>query len=178
MPTIGPFLSLFEQTANVTVANTTTETTLVGTGNGSATLPVNFLQFGTAMQLWAMGVYSTTVGPTPTLRIRVKLGAAIVLDTTATTLTHGIDTLLWSCHALFVCRATGLPGSVIANGEMRYSLGLGTTDQTDFFTPNIVPISVATTGQLLFNVTAQWGTANIRNTITAVNLSISATLPV
>ncbi len=68
---------LFSQTSNVTVANTTTETSLLGTGIGSATLPANFAVAGRAIRVRSYGYISNTA--TTTSKLKIKLGNETII---------------------------------------------------------------------------------------------------
>ena len=65
--------TIFVQIADATVANTADETTLVGAGIGTTTLPTDFFLAGRAFRITANGYYSTRHDVT-TLQIKVKLG--------------------------------------------------------------------------------------------------------
>ena len=66
-----PASVIYRQTADKTVANTTTETSIIGTGVGTLPLPANFLIPGRTLRLTFEGVYSTVVvtGDTVTIKI-------------------------------------------------------------------------------------------------------------
>jgi hypothetical protein len=84
----GPFATqtgqtklLFSQTADKTVANTTTPTGLFGTGVGSLTLPAGLLAAGSVIRITMTGHYSTT--GTPTFTLAVNLGGTELATTGA-----------------------------------------------------------------------------------------------
>lgn len=171
----GPHARLFEQTANVTVADTVTETTLVGAGVGSATLPAGTLAAGTAIRVSAKGLYGTTGAPT--LRWRVKLGGTTILDTTANNAPAAISAKLWELDAVIVCRTAGAPGTALGNGVIFYHT-THTAGQPDDFAPNSATSNVTTTGSLAFDLTVEWGTQSASNTVTCTNLSVWADQPI
>jgi hypothetical protein len=67
-------LTWFSQYTEVEVENTITETTLVGTGFGTATLPANHLIQGSTYRITASGVYADNFGNLSAIRWRVKIG--------------------------------------------------------------------------------------------------------
>src|SRR5215475_6457096 len=68
--------NLFSQTTAVTVANTTTETTIIGAGQGSVTIPAVSIAPGSTFRLTAYGF--STSAPASTLTFRVKLNNATI----------------------------------------------------------------------------------------------------
>lgn len=159
---------IFVQTASKTVANTTTETTLNSTGVGSLSLPTNFFVIGKKIRIVARG-YRSTANPSGTLRIRVKLGATTILDTTALTATNGLTNRAWELNGVIVCRTTGAAGTVMAQG--RCHMAQTTTTANFWEMLNTSTIVIDTTAAQAITVTAQWGTADASNTITCSNLS-------
>jgi hypothetical protein len=152
---------LFAQTAMVTVANTTTETTLVGAGVGSVVLPAALSVAGQTLNVEAWGYHSATL--TPTIRIRVYKGATLLLDT-------GAVLTFVSTNALIQIRATitwRSPTSVSAQGFYQESGG----GVNNFPMVTTAPITVSSAAEAL-NVTAQWGTASVSDTITLTNLTV------
>lgn len=160
---------LFVQTASVSLTNTTTETSLDGTVAGSKTIPVNwFTAIGSTMQVCFGGYLSADAVTPGTLRLKLKFGSTIMADTGAVTLPAGIpvNTNFSSCVG-FTARTVGASGTIIANnavgfGQSLAGLGLGFLNTT--------AVTVDTTATQVFTLTAQWGTADVDNTITLSNL--------
>lgn len=165
--------TVFVQTADKTVANTTTETTLVGTGLGTTTLPTDFFVAGRAFRITATGYYTTRHAET-TLRIKVKLGTTIILDTGASTMTVDIAGKSWTIPLVDItCRDVGETGHVMANGFINFATATKGSS-IDQFTPNTTAVEVDTTGTLEITITAQWGHADASNTITCTNMAIAS----
>jgi hypothetical protein len=159
---------IFVQTASVTVADTTTETTLTGAGQGNLTLPANFFTVGRTIRLKAMGVFSDT--GTPTLNIRFKLGSTTICSTGAVALAGTIANNVWSVDIELTCRTVGASGTVIAQGLFTYdeSTHAGTTEGLASTTTT----TIDTTASQAVGITVQWGSASASNTITATNLTV------
>lgn len=163
-PGTGPLSSTrFAQTADSTVANTVTETTLVGTGSGSATLAANYFAAGRSIRITASGVYSTT--GTPTLRFRVKKGSTVLADTGAVTTASGVTGRVWSLSLIVTARSTT---TVIANGFVSVFTAAQTHSAWEM--NNGTTTVTIGTGSEAFSLTAEWGTASASNTITCTNL--------
>jgi hypothetical protein len=158
--------NLFVQTADVTIANSVAETTLLGAGQGSLTLPANFFRTGKTIKIQMRGRVSTT--GTPTYRVRIKLGATTVLDTGTVTFAGTISNNQWVVDAVITCRTTGVSGAFMSQGSFHEE-----PDNRAGMT-NTATIAVDTTTSKVIDVTWQWGTASASNTITATNVLVEA----
>lgn len=155
----------FIATASATVANTGSETSIIGTGSGSLTLAAAYLTAGKTIRVTAFGFISNT--GTPTLNIKFKLGSTIICATGAVTTTSGLTTALLSVDLLLTCRTTGATGTVIASGVM----GIGAVNAGLYPVSGAV-VTVDTTGTLAVGLTATWGAADPANTLSVVNVVV------
>ena len=157
----------FTQTANQTVGNTTTETTMFGSGVGSLSIPANTLIVGRTYRIKLKGYASGTNGDTSTLK--VKLGSVELVSSVGTwqTLTDIGFTLEFD----FTCRTTGTTGTVAGNGYSLVSGGQG------FSTVSMRALlagtdTIDTTIDNLIDLTYQWSSTKVGNTITITNASV------
>ena len=170
--TLAASATLFVQTADATVGNTTNEQTLTAAGVGSLTLSPNFLTAGRVLHISGAGYFANTGNPTQ--RVRIYLGSTAILDTTAnagfgiTGTSRGV-----TIDVILTCRSIGSSGTVTAGGWVAYGLTHNTWAGDDF-TPLTSPVAIDTTVAQTVNLTFQWGTANSVNTITLTNLVIRA----
>lgn len=160
--------TIFSQTASATIANSVAEITLVGTGVGSTTLPANFLLAGKTIMVMMYGTIASIL--TPTLRVKVKLGSTVIIDTTAATLATITGTNLFTTSGMIACRTTGATGTVFGQGMQLYYTGV--TGLAGIASPNTTTSTIDTTTSQVLDVTVQWGTASASNTITSTNLSV------
>jgi len=158
----------FTQTASATVANTTTETSILSTGVGTKTLPANFLVAGKTVRIKVEGYVSNLL--TPTIQIRVKLGSTVVLDTTAVTMTTITGNRRFNAESTITCRTTGASGTVFSQGEARYFTIASTANSIDMI--NTAATTINTTTTQAIDVMVTWGTANASNSITSTNATI------
>ena len=154
---------LFTQTATGTVANTVTETSMDSTGVGSKTLPANFFVAGKKLRIVGYGIHSAS--GSPTLRIKVKLGSTVVLDTTAIA-TKNSTNEVFHMMAEITCRTTGASGTLFAQGVYD-EVGFA-----GFQMVNTTTTTIDTTASQAITVTATWGTASASNTISMTNFSV------
>lgn len=156
---------IYSSTASATVANTVTETTIVGSGVGTVTLPANFFTAGKTIRLRMTGIHSSV--SSATIQIRIKLGSTTILDTGAHT-SHNDTNALTNIEAIITCRTTGASGTFIGQGE--YVEVGASPDIAEMV--NTTTTVVSTTASQTVAVTAQWGSASASNTITITNFTL------
>lgn len=154
---IIPIVTAFVSTEDVTIANTVTETSLLGAGNGSLTIPANSTGIGDRFAFTIQGIMSSTANPT--LRLQLKSDVVVLADTGAVVIGN-LSNGHWIITGDVVTRTIGGTGSVTISGSFTTSAG----DHFEFV--NIVPVTLNTTINRLVDVTAIWGTASAGNTIT------------
>ncbi len=160
----GNVYGLFSQTANSTsITNTTTETSLIGLGIGSLSVPANGFNIGDSFRADFGGVLSSLNNAT--LNIRVKTGAVSLS-------TSGIQTLpsttnsIWLLTLNFTIRAIGGPGvaSIVTLGTF-YDIKTSNNQQQGFSFNTVNNTTFDTTVSNTLDVTAQWGAASTSNSI-------------
>lgn len=152
--------TLFTQTANVVVNATVTETTLIGTGVGSATMPANLLIAGRTIRVKMYGKYQSTASAAVTLRL--KAGVTTLTTVVGNTIfPAGSDGIAY--EGTFTCRTTGASGTV-----MPASWGFEAAALTPDYPTTTV--TVDTTTSLALDLTVQFGAAT--SGITVSNLVI------
>jgi len=152
---------LFTQTASAAVTNTTTETTLVSTGVGTATLPANFFVAGKTVRVRARGFYAST-GAT-SLTLRLKLGGTTVAASAGFSST--VSNPAFEVSADITCRTTGGSGTVFAQGMFVTTLISSALTST-------AATTIDTTASQAVSLTAQWGAASTDHSITVTNLTV------
>lgn len=172
LPTTSlPIVNLFSQTASVTIANTTSETTLTGTGVGSMTIPANLLLVGEMFELTAWGYYTTRPVVTGNLTLRVKAGSTTLASIVQSAIAPNLGTSQWHIEAIMTIRASGVSGSIMtqACGQCQVS----SSSTIPVIAVNTSPTSVDLSAGLVLDLTAQWGTADASNSITLTNLVVT-----
>ena len=157
-------LGIFAQSSTVTVANTTTATTLLGTLTGSATLPANFFGVGKTIIVYVTGTYTTTGSPTCTLNLTI---GGVAVGSIALNHTGSLSpAVFYDAQFVITCRTTGGTGTLQYSSIGRMDVGTSTSSAT-FFQSSATSGSVDTTGTLLVGLTATWSAASASNSITA-----------
>jgi hypothetical protein len=164
--TLAPFptvYGLFSQTGNsVTVSGTTTESTLIDGGVGTLSVPANGFQVGDSFRADFGGVFN--VANNQTIRLRVKTGSVILLDSGDVPITNIIDDV-WTFSINFTVRQIGAAGvaNIVSLGAFHYAKANTTVEGFSFNTVNSTTFD--TTIQNTLDVTVQWGSTNTGNSI-------------
>jgi len=155
---------LFAQTGNsTTITNTTTESTLIGTGVGSLSIPANAFEIGDSFNAKLIGHISCN--NSATIHLRVKSGSVLLADTGVIAL----DTTTnknWEINVYFTIRALGAAGvaSIASGGIFSYIKNSGLNfEGTNFSIVNDTTFDTTINNTL--NITAQWGAANAADSI-------------
>jgi len=156
---------LFAQTANSTiVTNTTTESTLIGTGVGTLSVPANGFSVGDSFRAVFGGVMNA--GNNETIRIKLKSGSVILLDSGLQNTGSSVIDDVWSLNVDFTIRQIGTAGvaSIVSLGSFHYTKTNNASVQGFGF--NVVNnTTFNTTISNTLDVTVQWGSASTGNNI-------------
>lgn len=160
---------VFRQTNSTTLGNSTTETNIIGTGQGSTTLAANQLTVGSTLRV-AMDGYGGVSGG-GTVQIKLKIGANTVIDTGTFTPITIVPSFPWRLELVYSVRTTGAGGTGIGQAFLVF-----TKDVNGTIVGNPVAITgtttIDTTASNIVQVSWQWGTASANNTITVTNCRI------
>jgi hypothetical protein len=155
---------LYAQTSNsIPITATSVESSLIGTGLGTLSVPANAFKVGDSFVAKLIG-HITCVG-TATIEIRIKSGSVILADTGVIAL----DTTTnkhWNIDVNFTIRSLGVAGvgSIASGGLFSYIKNSGLNfEGQDFSIINNTTFDTTITNTL--NVTAQWNTNNAGNNI-------------
>lgn len=161
---------IFAQTESVTVVNSTAETTLIGAGNGTATLPGFYLNaVGKTLRITARGYFSAAASPNIT--IAFKHGTTVLATTGAVASRNDTDQG-FQVSVDCVCRAAGASGSLMSQGLFMEFGGTNTPHTWKMGGTAPVSINLENAGSL--SLTAKWSAASTSNSITVTNLLIEA----
>lgn len=140
------------------------------------TLPANFLEGGSEVELWAQGQFSNTATPTLLLGFYYGGVAGVALAaSSAITTTTGATAWPWMMHYRGVVRTAGATGSIVGQGWLM----LGTS--LTAFALSAIPVTAAartvtidTTTAKTLTVGAQWGTSSGSNTLSCNDISVKS----
>lgn len=152
----------YSRIGSTTIANTTNETSIVGSTVGSTTLAANVLTPGRTFRISNRGTLNTTGNPT--LRFRAYAGAVLIVDTGAVVLPGIPVNANFEGGVIVTCRSTGASGVVVATGWFSFQTTLGQLTTGTNWAP-ITTTTIDTTKPITFNITTQWGTASTSNSL-------------
>ncbi len=162
--------SNYTSTAFKTIANTTTETTLLASGTGSLTINANTLTVGKTYIIKAYG-YVSTDASAPNWTVKAKLGSTEIASTTGAA-PASLSNRRVEITVIFTCYTIGTSGTIAAQGSFGYN-----SNATNGFTREMVNTSTITlnteTNQTI-DLTFTWSAADTDNTITITNATIEA----
>jgi len=155
---------LFAQTGNSTpISGTTVETTLINGGVGTLTVPANGFTIGDSFRAVFGGVLNAANNQT--IRIRVKSGSVILLDSGAQPISN-ITNNVFSFNVDFTIRQLGAAGvaSIVSLGSFHYKKTVNGV--VEGFAFNVINnTTFDTTISNTLDVTVQWGSNNATNSI-------------
>lgn len=108
---------IFVATSTATLTGTTNETTLIGSGIGTLTLPAGFLTVGKTIRITARGNLTSPVAPT-TVVFKLKLGSNVIIQSASITPGTSQTARSWGMISEIITRTIGASGEVIGNGQI------------------------------------------------------------
>lgn len=155
------------------VAASTTESSIIGDGLGTLTVPANGFQVGDSFHAIMKGHISSANNQT--IRIRVKSGSVLLADTGLITLPQ-ITSKHFKLDIDFTVRALGSAGSssIVSGGEFTYSKDASNAfEGSNFSVENNTTFNTTISNTL--DITAQWGSSNASNSIYSEVFTLSKT---
>ena len=160
----GNNYGLFSQTADSTpITGTTSELSLIDSGVGTLSVPANGFQVGDSFRAIMGGILNAANNQT--IRIKVKAGSLILLDSGTQAITNITDDI-FSLNIDFTIRQIGAAGvaSIVSLGAFHYTkTSNGTIEGFAFNTVNNTTFDTTISNTL--DITAQWGSTNDGNNI-------------
>jgi hypothetical protein len=164
LPTSG---GLYAQTGDgLTITATTIETTLIGGGIGTLTIPANTFIPGDSYHLNISGAMTgdTAIGNV-NIRLKLKFGTTVIVSRLFQ-VSPSLNNGWWALDLNMTVRSIGLPtiASISTNGFFdagNITDGYAPTDMTDISLRNINNTTFDTTISNTFNITAEWITPTV-----------------
>lgn len=173
IPGVSGTYGLFAQTSDGgPVTATTVETTIVGPGVGTLTVPANGFQIGDSFQASLDGIISC-VG-TATIHVHVKTLAGTILADTGIIALDTTTSKSWLLTTYFTIRTLGVAGiaSISSGGLFSYIKNSGTNFE-GYVLSNINNTTFDTTVDNTLVITVQWNTTNADNSILSRNFTLT-----
>ena len=155
---------LFAQTGNsTTITNTTTETSMVNGGVGALYVPANNFRVGDSFIAYLHGDLSSVNNET--IDIKIKANTNIIADTGPMSLVSTSDNY-YDINIHFTVREIGPAGTakLMTCGSFNYNKTSNNTPERIGF-DNLEETNFDTTIDNVLDITAQWGSASVSNSI-------------
>lgn len=160
------------------IANTTTETSLFGTGSGTP-IGGKFMHQTRLLHARYFGKASCTGTPTLTFRLYFGngLSGTMIALTEALAMGSGVTNANWLIDAMIQARADGTTGKILVSGEASLHTAAGTVLKNIFSisgwdAPAEVTVDLMTGGT--FTPSVQWSAADALNTLTPMHGMVEA----
>ncbi len=157
----NPYIGgLFSQTGDsVTVSATTTETSILGGGVGTLTVPANTFQVGDSFHCKIGGNLSAVNSEDLTIRIKSNV---LLAEFDVTFDTSNFPSF-WELEVDFTIREVGVAGVIQTNSHFNYiATGGGGTYEGKGYNTNA---TIDTTSSNTLDITVEWGSTNAGNAI-------------
>lgn len=164
---------LYAQTADGgPVAATTVQTTIIGPGVGTLTVPANAFKIGDSFQASLDGIISC-VG-SATIHVRVKTSGGVILADTGIIDLEAATSKSWLLNLYFTIRTLGGVGvaSISSGGLFSYVKNSGTNFE-GFVLNTINTTTFNTTIANALDITVEWNTNNTGNSILSRNFTLT-----
>jgi hypothetical protein len=157
-------VGIFSQTGNsTTVSGTTSETTIVGSGVGSLSVPANGFTVGDSYQCKIVGDLGANNNDTLTLRVKSD---SVTLGTTGAIQMPGVSNKHFVFDINFTIRALGAAGvaSIVSTGFFTFNKDASNAfEGGSFSTINNTTFDTTTVNNL--NITVQFSSTNAANSL-------------
>jgi hypothetical protein len=163
----------YSQTADSTpVTATTVETTIIGPGVGTLTVPANGFSIGDSFVCALDGIISCV--SSATLHVHVKTAAGVILADTGIITMAAATNKSWIMNLYFTIRTLGAPttASISSGGQFSY-IRNGGTNFEGYVLSTVNNTTFDTTVNNTLNITIQWNTVNAGNSLTTKNFVLS-----
>ena len=162
----GPVSSVgfFSQTSDgADVTNTTAETTIIGSGEGTLSVLANSFSVGDTFKVFLHGDLSCLNNET--LEIRLKNNGDVLATTGAITLVSASNNF-YDIDVTFVIRSIGEAGvaSLLTSGRFNYNKASNNNTESIGF-ESLESSNFDTTVDNTLDITVEWGSANVVNSI-------------
>ena len=163
VPIPAPSIGFYAQTVrSTTITNTTTESSIVGSGVGTLSIPADTFIVGDSFHAKIGGIMSAQNGDEIT--IRIKTGSIVLASTGLITL-EPVTNLGWEIELDFTVTKIGAIGEISTNGNFAYNRNTGSLEGFVFQDVQNIDTTIANT----LDITVQWNQAKAADEIYSSN---------
>lgn len=161
---------IFIQTADQTIASSSSETTLFGSGQGSTTIPADTLLAGKTVRITMSGKLSTKGAAVGNAQIWFYYNSSAFVLTTSTNMPASLSGVGWTLTFTWTIRGVGAAAPTIGQGEFVFSDSNMTTYRMQMTMGSTGNINTA--ASVTPDVRWTWATADASNSITCTNATV------
>jgi hypothetical protein len=162
---------LFTQTQNsATVVNTTAESTLIGNGYGTLTVPSGTFRDGDTFYLKMSGIIGSKNNKT--LTIRLHANGIDIASTGAMILQNSLNKN-WELSCCFVIRALAFDGTAELSTAGNFSYIANASTSFEAFNFNVITNVVNINVDNTLDVVCEWGEADVLNNILSTQVILT-----
>ena len=163
VPIPAPSIGFYAQTVrSTTITNTTTESSIVGSGVGSLSVPADTFIVGDSFHAKIGGIISAQNGDGITIRIKT---GSIVLASTGLISLEPVTNLGWEIEIDFTITKIGAIGEMSTNGNFAYNRNTGSLEGFVFQDVQNIDTTIANT----LDITVEWNQAKTADEIYSSN---------
>lgn len=155
--------TIYTMTATGTVGNTGAETTLIGTGTGTLTIPANYLAVGSVIKIYTTGTIGTDA-VVPLITLKAYYGGTAVSTVSATPPSQVAAGTVFEYTTTHIVTAIGSSGS-ITTSQIMWLNSIAISALTA--TPGATTVNTTLASALDLKIT--WGTAAALNTASLIS---------
>lgn len=163
VPIPAPSIGFYAQTVvSTTITNTTTESSIVGSGVGTLSVPADTFIVGDSFHAKIGGIISASNGDEITIRIKT---GSIVLASTGLISLEAVTNLGWEIELDFTITKIGAIGEISTNGNFAYNRNTGSLEGFVFQDVQNIDTTIANN----LDVTVEWNQAKTADQIYSSN---------
>lgn len=163
--------TLFTNTNTVSVSNTTTETSIIGTVLGTTTIPI--ASVGKQFKIMFGGVYSTDVVAPGNLTFNLYYGSTLIATTDITALAAGATNLDINGECILTTLSVGSSGTITTSGGISYETANNTSRDYASLSNNGNSVTVANNSTQTFNATVTWASASALKVYKNIQINVT-----
>lgn len=164
----GAGATLFSSTTQAGPANSAVETSLIGTVTGSKTIAANTFTDGVILEVRGQGFFSLPA-TADSLTIKAKCGSTVLASASFTPAAGALTDGTFRAWLMITAIGSGAGGAFMTNGLVELSgSALASTESKVLNTSNV---AFNFTTACAFDLTAQWGAAQVGESMTGTNVA-------
>ncbi len=160
--------TLFSSTTQAGPNNSAVETSLIGSVTGSSTIAANTFSNGRVLDLRAQGIFSLP-SIADSLTVNVKCGSTIFAASSFTPAPGAVTNGTFRLWLMITSIGSGATGAFMTNGAIELYGTAHSPSVAEVL--NTANVSFDFTAPCLMDVTAQWGAAQVGESITGTNIA-------